>query len=245
MKLQPSKLLRLASSGAAGLALAQSVHAATLLQFTNIGANGGNPRMDDTYGDNVTASNPTTGIVTTLGVDGITGTPDIALAYNSVAVPTTGSWDSYSGWDGGRSVLQTEYSSTGANTLTMTFTPTATAGVLINSFSLDEYTGGGNSVVAWSIKNGATTIVSGTWNDFSDAIGGNGGQSTVNTGMTFAQATANGGSVLTLQLVLQSGRGSYQALDNLSFDQVTVPEPSSALLAAAGLGAAAMRRRRK
>jgi len=243
MKLQSSKILRLAAMGSAGFALAQSVQAATILQFTNIGTNGGNPRMDDTYGDNVSASNVTTGIIATTGVGGFVGTPDIALTYNTVALPAGSEWDSYSAWDGGRSVVQTHYKSGGG--MALNFVPTAGNGVLILSFSLDEYVGGGNSIVNWSILNGATSIVSGTWSDFSDLAGGNGGQSTVTTGMTQAQALANAGSTLTLSLTLVSGDGTYQALDNLSFDQVAVPEPSAAILAAAGLGAFALRRRRK
>ena len=54
-----------------------------------------------------------------------------------------------------------------------------------------------------------------------------------------------GGETLTLALTPTGGSGSYFAVDNLSFDQVSVPEPSGAILAAAGLGALALRRRRK
>jgi hypothetical protein len=221
------------------LGLAAAAQGATVLQFggtSNIGANGGTPQMDEAYGDNVTASNTVTGIVATVGVDGITGTPDIAVAYN----PNTGggNFDSYPNWNTRGHVLQTDYS--GTNPLDIVFTPTINFGVLITSFDLDEYAGGGASSVSWSIKNGATTIVSGTWTDF---ITANGGRSTVNTGMTKAQAVANAGSPISLVLTLNGGIGSYQAMDNLAFDQV-IPEPSSAVLSGLALGALALRRRR-
>lgn len=238
MKLDPSKFLKLAAMGGVSLPFAQSVQAATLLQFggtSNVGANDG--VMEESYGDNVVASDTVTGVVATLGVQGIVGTPDITLEYNPNSGP--GVFDSYGNWDGRTAVVQTQYD---GGDLSLEFTPTISAGVLITSFDLDEYTGGGASVVEWSITNGATVIVSGVWNDFEVA---NGGRSTVLTGMTVAQAVANGGSTLALNLVLTGGAGSYQALDNLSFDQVAVPETSSSILSALGFGAFLMRRRRK
>jgi MYXO-CTERM domain-containing protein len=245
MKSDPLKLLKLVAAGGSSLAFAHSLNAATLLQFggsSNIGANGGSPPMDETYGDNVSASNTVTGIVATVGVQGILGTPDIALQYNALtgATQANSGFDSYPSWNGRGAVLQTDFTAE-SPTMTLDLTPTATTGVLITSFDLDEYAGGGASVVNWAILNGATTIVSGTWNDFAVA---NGGRSTVNTGMTEAQAMANIGSTLSLQLTLVGGRASYQALDNLSFDQVAIPEPSGAVLGALGAGLIGLRRRR-
>jgi MYXO-CTERM domain-containing protein len=55
------------------------------------------------------------------------------------------------------------------------------------------------------------------------------------------------GESLSLIFTLNSGLPSYFALDNLTFDQIAVPEPSAIALGALGavaLGAAAMRRRR-
>lgn len=221
MKTDLAKFRKLAAYGVPGFLFAQALQASTLLQFggtSNIGANAGNPPMDESYGDNVTAGNPVTGIVATAGPSGVSGTPDISLAYN----PNIGGgiFDSYPGWEGrgGVAVLQVQFDA--STTMDIEFTPTGDVGALISSFDLDEWSGGGNSIIHWSIVNGENVIVSGTWDQFGDALGGNGGRTTINTGMTYAQAMANAGAKLALKLNLASGAGSYQALDNLAFDQV-------------------------
>ncbi len=239
MKYNKSLLVSVAASAS----LVASASAATLLTFDGQGANG--TGIPEAYGDNAAADG--TGITVSVGADGVVGTPDISLNWVSATGNGPGAsavaWDSYDPWNGRGAVGQTDYGS--ANPLFMDFVPaSATVGVLVNSFDLDEFAGGGNSIVDWAILNGASTIVSGTWDDFSDAVGGNGGRTTINTGMTLAQAQANAGSTLSLRLNLVSGGSSYQALDNLAFDQVAVPEPSSTLLGLAGLGAMALRRKR-
>lgn len=220
MKVNPSKLMKLAAAGFTSFGFVPFVSAGTLLQFggtSTIGGNQGTPPMDESYGDNVSASNTVTGIVASAGVQGIVGTPDITVQYNLPTGTTANSgFDSYPSWNGRGAVLQTDFN--GENPMALDFTPAAGKGVLISSFDLDEYAGGGASVVNWSIVNGETVIVSGTWNDFEVA---NGGRSTVLTGMTEAQAIANSGSTLSLRLALAGGGASYQALDNLAFDQVS------------------------
>lgn len=212
----------MAFSVVAGLAMAQAVSAATILDsVTGLGNSSGVP---ETYGSN------------------LAGTPDIALDWGSGVIGD--GWDSYLDWDGRGESIQTDFGQ--VNPMSVVFTPgSGTIGVQITSFDLDEWAGGGDSVVSWAVKNGATTIVSGTWNDYNDLSGLNGGRSTVNTGMTVSQAEANAGSALSLELTFNSGSADFLAMDNLSFDQVVVPEPSSTALAALGLGAMAMRRRRK
>ena len=135
MKIQRNKLLRLAATGAAGLALAQAAQAATILDSnTGLGNGSGVP---ETYGSN------------------LAGTPDIALDWGTGVIGD--GWDSYTNWNGRGESIQTDYGQ--ASPMSVTFTPTnATIGVQVTSFDLDEFAGGGDSVVNWAIKNGATTM---------------------------------------------------------------------------------------
>ena len=185
-----------------------------------------------------TSPRPTAPASVSLGIGGFTGTPNIDIGW-----PGSGhSLDSYQNWDGRGTVLQTDYNAVGiVDTINIPFTPDATHGVLISQFDLDVYTGGSPAQVNWSILNGATPIVNGTWSR------AGGGRDLIATGMTLAQAQANAGASLTLRLDRVAGSGSYLAVDNLAFDQVNaqVPEPTVAALGALGLGAMAMRRRRK
>ena len=226
MKSQKSKLFRLAASGFAAVAMLQSSQAATTLTFDTGGENGSG--IPSSYGDN------------------LLGTPNISLNF----VEPANVWDSYPDWDGRGAVGQTDYNTSNnpnIGNVNLTFTSNiSSVGIIITSFDLDEYAGGGDSVVNWSILSESGTIVSGIWNPFNTANDASdlGGRTTVNTGMSLAQAQANAGSTITLNLNLASGSGGYQAIDNLSFDQVVVPEPSVSLLALLGLGALASRRRR-
>ena len=108
--------------------------------------------------------------------------------------------------------------------------------VRLGSFHLDEWAGGGDGSITWTITGlNSGALASGVWN-MSNA----GGRSLVSPGVT-----GQLGEGLILNLQLNSGMGSYFALDNLTFAQV--PEPSTLALGAWGVatawGAAAMRRR--
>jgi len=210
----------LVAGGAVIASSSTAAEAATVLDFvTELGNGDGIP---DTYGDNAA------------------GTPNIDITWNSPADETSDDgWDSYADWDGRGEVGQ--INPTGG-VLTVTFTPDAGFGAFVTSFDLDEFTGGGNTITDWSLLG---TPFSGTWDDYSDAQGGNGGRTNISTGMTSADAVFG---PLVLELTQVSGFGSYLAMDNLAFDQVEVPEPTAiglALLGLGGLGAAGMRRERK
>lgn len=209
-----SKETLLAALAAGTFGVAGSAGAATVLDFVTGNNNGDG--MPAGYGSNAA------------------GTPNVALAYSD-------DWDGYdNGWDGRGEVGQWDVPAPpGSQTATIDFTADAGFATFVTSFDLDEFTGGGDTVVNWELVG---TGFSGTWDDFSDAQGGNGGRTTINTGMTAGDAVAG---TLTLQLTLVSGASSYQAMDNLAFDQVVVPEPGSGVLALGGLGALAMRRKRK
>lgn len=214
-----SKETLLAALAAGTFGVAGSAGAATVLDFvTGLGNGDGIP---ESYGDNAA------------------GTPNIDLTWGSAADETAADgWDSYGSWDGRGEVGQLDLGAAPGVT-TVSFTADAGFATFVTSFDLDEFTGGGDMVVDWELVG---TGFSGTWDDFSDAQGGNGGRSTVNTGMTAGDAVAG---TLVLQLTRQSGASSYLAMDNLAFDQVVVPEPGSGVLALGGLGALAMRRKRK
>ena len=159
------------------------------------------------------------------------GTPNVTLDWS-----TGGNWDQYANWDGRGDSYQLQSSSVGSPGR-IVFTPDAGFAATITSFDLDEWAGGGATTVDWSISGGTSgTLASGTWDDFSIA---NGGRSTVTPNVTGAN-----GEALTLSLGQSGGNGEYLALDNLAFDQVTIPEPSSvALLGLGGLGVLLRRRR--
>jgi MYXO-CTERM domain-containing protein len=227
MKLQSSKLLRLAAMGAAGCALAQSIQAATVLTGSGLANNINVPAG---HGSNAA------------------GTPDITLLWSPVG-PAAGStattWQSYNGWPSGDQVYQLDGPGsgyTGAVTYSVSFTPSsATIAAVLTSLTLNDWTGPAtpalqNTTLNWSVVGS----VSGTLGSATGLVVTNG---------TASQLDLNfqgvGGETLTLNLTPTGGAGSYFAVDNLSFDQVAVPEPSGAILAAAGLGALALRRRRK
>ena len=225
---------KVALAGLGAMVAANSAQAFTTL--TNDAFAGNNNDLNSTwpnYGDNVAASggNNTVGVT-----NGITGTPDITLAFTAGEV-----YHTYTAWDGRGNVVQLE--DIGAvDPFEIIFTPATGFGVEIISFDLDEWAGGGDTSVDWEISGGASgTLANGTWNDFNTANdpGDGGGRSTISP-----NAPGQFDEALTLQLSYQSGAGSYLAMDNLTFAQV--PEPSAAALVGLGaLGAAALRGRRR
>jgi MYXO-CTERM domain-containing protein len=228
MKLKSDTSLWLRRAGAVTILAAAQASAATVITAD------GTPWTDNTaissfsgFGSNVT----TTGnghYTISPGLTGVVGTPDITLNFQDIGTGGQG-WDEYTKWDGRGNVIQMESST---NTQTLTFTPSATQAVLLTSAAFDEWSGGGNLTVNWTVTGAISgTISSGTWTRST------GGRDIVN----FA-ATGALGEALSLNMTRTSGSSSYFAVDNLTFDQV--PEASSMLLGAAGLGALAMRRKR-
>jgi hypothetical protein len=135
-------------------------------------------------------------------------TPNIEVAWEGVQPDN---WDTYTGWRGAE-VAQVQ-GSTPANPQDVVFTPDAGCGVLINSFDLDEWDGGGGCVVDWEVFDDTGTLASGTW------VGDNAGfRSTVYTGLTKDDVTA--GKVVTLRFMQTAGDGTYLAMDDTNFDQL-------------------------
>ena len=221
------RALKLAVLGTTGLGLACGARADTTITFEGFTANNTSIASIPGYGDNVSANS--TDYSVSLGAGGILGTPDIALDW-------LGTWDSYTGWDGRGSVAQSDFQA--APNLSLQFTPIAGVGVNLKSFDLDEWAGGGEGSLTWSITGpNSGTLASGIW-----TMTTAGGRSAISPGVT-----GQLGEALTLNLELGSGDGTYFALDNLTFTQV--PEPTALGLGALGavmaVGARAMRRGRR
>ena len=216
-------LFRSAALGGAGFGLVCGAKADTTITFD--GFTQDNLRINELpgYGDNISAAS------LDYIVSGL-GTPNIALDW-------VGNWDTYTAWDATRgAVAQSDFNG-GAN-VSILFTPSAAFAVRVGSFSLDEWSGGGEGSITWSITGlNSGTLASGVW-----TMGNSGGRSLISPGIA-----GQVGEGVILNLSLNTGAPSYFALDNLTFAQV--PEPStlalSALGAATALGAAAMRRRQR
>ena len=89
--------------------------------------------------------------------------------------------------------------------------------------------------IDWEISGaGSGILASGTWT-----------RSTAGRDTITPNVFGGDGETLTMKFTRTSGTGSYVAVDNLVLDQVTVPEPSSTALLGLGLGAMALRRKRK
>lgn len=228
MKLNPSNFLRLAIPGAAGIPLIQAAQAATVLTGSGL-AN--NVTIPANHGSNAG------------------GTPAIGLTWSPVG---SQGWQAYTGWPNGGGagtageVYQLDGPAAGypgTVNFQIVFTPgTATVAVLLTSITLNDYSGANpaasipNTVLNWTV----TGPTSGTLGSGTGVMIADGTTQNLNFGLRGA-----GGEAITLTLTPTAGSGSYFAVDNLSFDQVTIPEPSGLALAAGGLGVLALRRRRK
>lgn len=218
--------LKAVGLGVVGFTALNSANATTQITFGGFPTNNVDISSISGYGSNVSANSAD--YTVSLGATGVTGTPNIALTWGV-------GYQTYTQWDGRGNVAQLDYNAQ-PGTISLTLTPTAGNGVLINSFALDEWSGGGNMNVNWSVFDGVGTLASGVWTRST------GGRDTILTGLTAGNVRL--GEVVTLSFTLNSGTTSYIAMANLTFDQV--PEPSSVALGllGLGLGAAAMRRRK-
>ena len=176
----------------------------------------------DSYGSRITSSSVAyTGdaAISAQFEEGNGWTPNIVVAW---AGGQPDNWDTYTGWRGAE-VAQVQGSIAG-NPLDVVFTPDAGYGVLINSFDLDEWEGGGGCVVNWEVLDDTGILASGTW------VGDTAGfRSTVYTGLT--EDDVNAGMAVTLRFMQTAGDGTYLAMDDTNFDQfvaenATCPSPA-------------------
>lgn len=212
-----------------GVFLGRGAHATTEITFEGFTENNIDISTIAGYGSNVSASSADYNA--SVGTSGIFGTPGIGLTWGT-------GYQSYTAWDGRGNVAQTDFNLAG--TIDLLFTPVTGSGVLVNSFALDEWNGGGSTSLSWSLFDTSGTLASGDWTKDDP-----GGRDTILTGLTPANVTFD--EPVTLRLTLNSGSPSYVALDNLVFDEVVIPEPSTLSLGllGAGLGALALRRRKQ
>jgi hypothetical protein len=172
---------------------------------------------------------------------------EVTLSWSVPTPPdeTGNDWDQYADWDSrDPAVYQIN------NRVTdITFTPTGPGiKVTVSEFFLDEWAGGTDTSAMWSVTGSSSGLIaSGLWTDKNNANDPNdlGGRTLISP-----NATGAFGETLTLTFDHSASGGyiSYLAMDNLTFLTMVVPEPTTAVLAwmgVGGLGAMAMRRKRK
>ena len=162
-------------------------------------------------------------------------TPGIALNW----APTGGGnnannqWEIYNGWPNGGTDGTVYQLGENSVTYMVTFLPNAGFNVVLNSIDLNVWSGGGGTSVNWDVTGSVSgQLGSGTFTT-PDA-------SAVTHDINIAGRNAE---KLTLSLQQTSGLEAYLGMDNLNFNQISVPEPAS--LAILTLGAATAIRRRK
>ncbi|GAA5482045.1 hypothetical protein [Haloferula sargassicola] len=193
---------RLAAIGAAGCALANALHAASLLTGTGLANNQDVPATYGSY---------------------LTGTPNIGIDWSPVG---NGGWQTYSeaGWthpsalnETGTGVYQMDEADPG-KAYQIVFSPDEGFNVLLSSVDFNVYTGGGDFHIDWTVTGSSSgALASGVHDAPTD------GAST----LSFGNLTGSVAEELTLVLKIGSGSGtnSYLAIDNLAFDQVADTEP--------------------
>lgn len=169
------------------------------------------------YGSNVAAAGANWAV--SAGEAGVVGTPGIQLIWDGEGGGgANGGLDTYLSWNGRGNVVQLDGTGTGGTPNTfISFVPAPAVSAKIVSFDLDAWAGwplGGNMTVEWTIRDSTktgTALANGTWTRTT------GGRDTVSPSYT-----GTPGQTLVLQLTRTAGNGDYLALDNLTFDEISL-----------------------
>ena len=173
------------------------------------------------------------------------GTPNVGLTWSPVFTTPDSAhngWQAYPGWQssGGNGAYQMGAGTTGTS-YDILFTPDAGYAVVLTSVGLDIWSGGGTNwqLTATVYDSTGTTVLSPAIPLTPSASDPDG-----NSTWSLGGYTGGDGQALLLRFQIQTATAGHNiAIDNLSFDQLQVPEPSAALLG--GLGALALLRRRR
>jgi len=222
----------------AGLIITANTPGANGMGATNAG-------IPATFGDNISLPEPGDPVFLTYsGATGVVGTPNIGLTWSSVGGSNANRWEFHS-WGGagvantGGGVLQMDGTITNS-VFSITFTPSANAGVRLNSFNFVGDTNNGSTyqyrvdVVNLSSPGLVFTQTTAPWITSTSLTPSN---SSSYAGAPEVIIGYNGelGSSYRLDITRIAGSGGAvdMAIDNLNFDQI--PEPSSALLFLLGI----------
>ncbi len=145
-------------------------------------------------------------------------TPNVVITWPWGDNGTWGSdseYDTYLNWEGRGSVVQAEIVYDADNQLDLVFTPDVGFGVRLNSFVLDEYTGGGEITIEWQVLDAGGVLASDT------ILLVEGGRITIDTGVTTDQVTLGEAVTLRLSNANLTGEPWFVAVDDINFDQVS------------------------
>lgn len=249
--LSPGRFFLIATSC---VCLCGAASAGTIIRANTPGSNGmggKNTAVTATFGDNIALAAPGNAVFETYaGTGGTVGTPDLGLTWSATAGTNANRWE-FHDWAGattansGGGVLQMDGGAINS-TFSITFTPSAGAGVVLKSFNFIGDTNGDSYQYRVDVVNTATSAVALTQ---TTALWTTATAQTPSTNGTFAGAptvtlnfTGTAATTYRLDLTRIAGAGSGAAvdiaIDNLDFDQFQADPGQVPVLSAGPAGPA-------